>query len=199
MLNGCGGYLADAEIGRDIATALTREGIVAIRIDYLGAAPDLAFCDLPLDGLREAAEPILNAVADTAAVVRLDPNISSIGAVGYSLGALTAMSAAFGGAGLAAIEPVPFSAVALLSYPNLLPEVTDGLAAGLGPSLFVMSGGEDDLAPPADSTAVVEAALAGGVAVEQLLVPGQGHAWTGPTASLAAATLAGELADRLAG
>jgi dienelactone hydrolase len=62
-----------------------------------------------------------------------------------------------------------------------------------------MSGGEDDLAPPADSTAVVEAALAGGVAVEQLLVPGQGHAWTGPTASLAAATLAGELADRLAG
>ncbi|MGB7879881.1 MAG: hypothetical protein WBL31_14045 [Ilumatobacteraceae bacterium] len=199
VLNGCGGYLADAEIGRDLATALTREGIVAIRIDYLGAAPDVAFCDLTPDGLSEVAQPILEAVADTVAVVRLDPNISSIGAVGYSLGAATAMSAVFGGAGLATIEPVPFSAVALLSYPNVIPGVTDGIAAGLGPPLFVMSGEDDDVAPPADSTAIVETALAAGNAVEQLLVPGQGHSWTGPAASLAAATLADELADRLLG
>ena len=197
VLNGCGGYVADAALGRDIATALTREGIVAIRIDYLGAAPELDFCNLSPDVLSEAAQPILDAVADTVAVIRLDPNISSIGAVGYSLGAVTAMSAVFGGAGLAPIEPVPFTAVALLSYPNVLPEVTDSLAAGDGPPLFVMSGEDDDVAPPADSAAIAQAAVAGGVDVEQLLVPGQGHLWRGTTASLAATTLADELADRL--
>ncbi len=157
-------------------------------------------CDDPLSGLSESAEPILRAVADTAALLRLDPTIDagSIGAVGYSLGALTVMAAVLGGAGLSPIEPVPLSPVALLSYPDLLPEVPAGLAAGFGPALFVMSGDADEVAPPAGSQAVTDAAFDGGVPVEQLIVSGQGHAWTGAAASLAASVLADELADRLA-
>ena len=200
VLDGCGGYVADAEIGRAIATALAREGIVAVRLDYLGAAPGLVGCDDPLSGLSASAEPILRAVGDTAALLRLDPTIDagSIGAVGYSLGGLTVMAAVLGGAGLSPIEPVPLSPVALLSYPDLLPEVPASLAAGLGPVLFVMSGDADDVAPPADSQAVVDAAFEGNVPVEQLVVPEQGHVWTGSTAALAASVLADELADRLA-
>jgi dienelactone hydrolase len=201
VLNGCGGYDADAEIGRAIATALTREGIVAVRLDYLGAAPAPPTCDDALTGLRASAEPILGAIADTAVQLRLDPTIDpgSVGAVGYSLGALTVMSALFGGAGLSAVEPVPLSAVALLSYPDLLPDVTATLAAGFGPPVFVMAGAADESAPPAGSQAVVDAAFEGGVPVEQLVVPGQGHVWNGPAASLAASVIADELADRLAG
>ena len=201
VLTGCGGYAADAEIGVRIAAALAREGIVAIRLDYLGAAPTPPSCDVSPADLSETAVPILQAVADTTALLRLDPGIQadSIGAVGYSLGALTVMSAVFGGAGLAPIEPVPLSAVALLSYPNRVPEVLTALAAGFGPPLYVLSGDDDDVTPPADSTALVESALAGGVAVEQLLVAGQGHLWAGTTASLAAGLLADELGDRLAG
>jgi dienelactone hydrolase len=200
VLNGCGGYLADADIGRTIARALNREGIVSVRIDYLGAAPVPTTCDEALSDLQAAAEPILRAIADTAALLRLDPTIEtgSIGAVGYSLGALTVMSAVLGGAGLSTIEAVPLSPVALLSYPDLLPEVTAGLAAGFGPALFVMSGDADASTPPADAQAVVEAALQGAVPVEQLLVGGQGHLWTGPTATLAASMIADELADRFA-
>jgi dienelactone hydrolase len=201
VLNGCGGYAADGEIGRAIAAALVREGIVAVRIDYLGAAPAFDRCVQPLADLRESAEPILGAVADTAALLRIDPTIdaTAMGAVGYSLGGLTALSAVLGGAGLSPIEPVPLSSVALLSFPNLLPELTDGLAAGFGPSLFVVSGDVDDATPPADSEAVVEAAFEGGVSVERLLVPGQDHNWTGPAAALVASVIADELADRFYG
>jgi dienelactone hydrolase len=200
VLNGCGGYDADAEIGRAIGAALNREGIVAVRIDYLGAAPAPPTCDDALTGLRASAEPVLRAIADTAVQLRLDPTIDpgSVGAVGYSLGALTVMSAVFGGTGLSAVEPVPLSAVALLSYPDLLPDVTAALAAGFGPPVFVMAGVADETAPPADSQAVVDAAFEGGVPVEQVVVSGQGHVWTGPTASLAASVIADELADRLA-
>ena len=200
VLSGCDGYVADAELDRALATALAREGIVAVRIDYLGAAPLPATCDDPLSGLGASAEPILSAVADTASLLRLDPTIDagSIGAVGYSLGALTVMAAILGGAGLSSIEPVPLSPVALLSYPDLLPEIPAGLAAGFGPALFVMSGDADEVAPPTDSQAVVDAAFDGGVPVEQLVVSGQGHVWTGVAAALAASVIADELADRLA-
>lgn len=201
VLNGCGGYAADGEIGRAIAAALVREGIVAVRIDYLGASPEFDRCVQPLADLRDSAEPILGAVADTAALLRIDPTIdpAALGAVGYSLGGLTALSAVLGGAGLSPIEPVPLSSVALLSFPNLLPEVTERLASGVGPTLFVVSGDADDATPPADSEAVVDAAFEGGVSVEQLLVPGQGHNWTGPASALVASVIADELADRLAG
>jgi dienelactone hydrolase len=200
VLNGCGGYVADAEIGRAIATALAREGIVAVRVDYLGAAPTVVGCADPLTDLRASAEPVLRAVADTAALLRLDPGIDagSIGAVGYSLGALTAMAAVLGGAGLAPTEPVPLSPVALLSYPNLLPDIPAALAAGFGPALFVMSGDADEVAPPVDSQTVVDAAFDGGVPVEQLVVAGQRHVWSGAAAALAASVLADELADRFA-
>lgn len=201
VLNGCGGYAADAEIGRAIAAALVREGIVAVRIDYLGAASEIATCEDPLAGLRNSSEEILQAISDTAALLRIDPTIdtASIGAVGYSLGGLTVMSAVLGGTGLSSTAPIPLSPVALLSYPNLLPEVPAGLAAGFGPELFVVTGEVDDAAPIADSRAVVDAAVEGGVQVEQLVVPGQGHTWTGPTASLVGSVIADELADRFAG
>ena len=198
VLTGCGGYAADDELGSAMATALAREGIVAVRVDYLGAS-SLASCDPVAVG--DAAEPLLRAVADTVALLRLDPAVDagSIGAVGYSLGALTALSAALGGPGLVAVDPVPLAALSLLSVPNWVPEIADELSAGVGPALFVMSGEADDTTPPADSEALVAAALDGGLPVELVLVPGQGHLWNGPMVTVVSSVLAKELAERIAG
>ncbi len=199
VLNGCGGYESDSEITGAVVRALADRGVIALRIDYLAAepAPPDTYCEAgPVIG---AARPLLQAIIDGVATLRADPSVDPerIGTAAYSLGALAAMAAELGGAGLTSVEPAGFSVAALLSYPDQLPTIPAAARAGELPPLFLMTGEIDETAPPSGATALAEAATEGGTAVEVVIVPGQDHPWRGSAASTAATAIADFLAEHL--
>ncbi|MDH3753175.1 MAG: dienelactone hydrolase family protein [Acidimicrobiia bacterium] len=199
VLNGCGGYEADSDITAAIVRALAERGVIGLRIDYLAAEPAPAdtYCDA--GAVIGAAQPLLQAVVDGVVHLRADPDVDPerIGAAGYSLGALAAMAAQLGGAGLTTVTPLDLTAVALLSYPDQLPTVSIAAGEGRVPPLFLMTGEDDSTAPPEDAQALVDAATVGGVPTELLLVPGQDHPWRGDAATSAGAVIADYLARQL--
>ena len=199
VLNGCGGYDADSEITSASVRALAERGIVGLRIDFLAAepAPPDTYCEAgPVIG---AVQPLLTAVVDGVATLRADPTIDPdrIGTASYSLGALAAMGAELGGAGLTTVDPLQLSAAALLSFPNQLPTIPAAASEGVLPPLFLMTGENDTVAPPADSQALADAATEGGIPAELVIVPDQDHPWRGEAALTAAAAMADFLATEL--
>ncbi len=99
VLNGCGGYEADAGITTTITRRLAELGVVALRLDYLAAkpAPAFTYCDAVVTAA--AAPDLLRALAAVTASLRTDPTVdpARIGAVGYSLGGLAVGFAQIGG------------------------------------------------------------------------------------------------------
>lgn len=199
VLNGCGGYESDDEITSATVRALAERGLVALRIDWLAAepAPPDTYC--APGPVIAAVQPLLQAVVDGVASLRADPMVdpARIGSASYSLGAIGAMAAELGGAGLTSVEPLGLSAAALLSYPNQLPTIPAAAEAGDVPPLFLMTGELDIVAPPADAQVLADAATVGGVPSDVVIVPGQQHPWRGDAALVAAAALADFLAGAL--
>lgn len=197
VLAGCAGYHADAEVTRAIARAVAELGGIGVRVDVLGVrpAPPGAYCDPVV--VLDAAEVLLQAVADSLAALRADPAVDArrVGAAGYSLGAVALAAAQLGGAGLASLPGLGLSALSLLSWPNLLPGVLDG--AGRLPPLQVITGALDEGAPPADAHALASAARRAGVPAEVVVVPHQGHPWRGEASVGAAARVAAFLRRHL--
>lgn len=201
VLNGCGGYEADGEITAATVRALAERGIVGLRIDFLAAepAPPDTYCEA--GPVIAAVQPLLQAVVDGVATLRSDPAIDPdrIATASYSLGALAAIAADLGGAGLTTVDPIGLSAAALLSYPNQLPTIPTAAGDGALPPLFLMTGENDTIAPPADTQALADAATAGGVPVEVVIVPDQDHPWRGEAAVVAAAAMADFLFTQIGG
>ena len=200
VLNGCGGYESDTEITGATVRALADRGVIALRIDYLAAepAPPDTYCN-PV-AVIGAVQPLLQAIVDGIAELRANPSVDPerIGTASYSLGALAVMGAELGGAGLTTVVPIGLTAAALLSYPNALPAVIDAASAGDVPPLFLMTGQDDTTAPPDGARALADAATAGGVAAQVVIVPAQGHPWREDAAIAAAGAMADYLAARLA-
>jgi len=200
VLNGCGGYESDGELTAATVRALAAKGVVGVRVDWLGAvpAPPDTYCEAgPVVG---AVDPLLEGLVDAVDRLRGEPGIDPdrIGVAAYSLGAIAAMAAEFGGAGLTDVAPLDLRAAALLSYPGQLPMIPD-LAAELGtPPLFLMTGSEDETAPPRDSRILAQAARRSGSTAELVIVTGQDHPWRGDAAVQAGAALAEFLGAELA-
>ena len=199
VLNGCGGYASDDEITSATVRALAERGVIALRIDYLAAepAPPDTYCDAA--AVIGAVQPLLQAIVDGVAALRSDPSVdpARVGVAAYSLGALAAMGAELGGAGLTTVTPPEFSAAALLSYPDLLPAIPAAAREGRLPPLFLMTGENDAVAPSAGAQALADAATEGGVPVELVIVPDQDHPWRGEAALTAAVAMANHLAAQL--
>lgn len=199
VLNGCGGYTSDTEITGATVRALAERGVIALRVDYLDAepAPPDAYCDA--GQVFGAVQPLLTAIVDSVATLRADPAVdpARVGAASYSLGAVAVMAAEVGGGGLVEVAPLGLSAAALLSYPDQLPTIPLSAREGLLPPLFLMTGADDTIAPPAGAQALADAAVEGGVPVELVIVADQGHPWRGDAAVTAAAALADFLAVEL--
>lgn len=200
VLNGCGGYDSDGELTAATVRALAARGVVGVRVDWLGAvpAPPDTYCEAgPVVG---AVDPLLEGLVDAVDRLRGEPGIDPdrIGVAAYSLGAIAAMAAEFGGAGLTDVAPLDLRAAALLSYPGQLPMIPD-LAAEIGtPPLFLMTGSEDETAPPRDSRTLARAARRSGSTAELVIVAGQDHPWRGDAAVQAGAALAEFLGAELA-
>ncbi len=199
VLNGCGGYESDDEITSATVRALAERGVIALRIDYLAAepAPPDTYCEAA--AVIGAVQPLLQAIVDGVAVLRSNPSVdpARVGTAAYSLGALAAMGAELGGAGLTTVTPPEFSAAALLSYPDLLPTISAAAREGRLPPLFLMTGENDTVAPSAGAQALADAATEGGIPVELVIVPDQDHPWRGEAALKAAAAMADHLAGQL--
>jgi len=199
VLNGCGGYESDSEITGATVRALAERGVVALRIDYLAAepAPPDTYCEAgPVVG---AVQSLLQAIVDGVATLRADPAVDPdrIGAAAYSLGALAVMGAELGGAGLTSVTRLELTTAALLSYPGQLPSIPAAARDGRLPPLFLMTGENDTVAPPAGARALADAATEGGIPVELVIVPGQDHPWQGEAALTAAAAIGDHLAGQL--
>ncbi len=199
VLNGCGGYESDTEITGATVRALAERGVIALRLDYLAAAPAPpdTYCDA--GAVIGAVQPLLGAIVDGIATLRADPGAdpARVGTAAYSLGALAAMAVELGGAGLTDVPPADFSAAALLSYPDLLPAIPAAARDGALPPLYLMTGEDDIVAPPAGAQSLAAAAAEGGTPVELVLVPGQEHPWRGAAAIAAAAAIGDSLATLL--
>ncbi len=199
VLNGCGGYEADAGITSLIARQLAARGVLAVRLDYLGVrpAPAFTYCD-PVK-VATAAPELVRGISGALATLRADPAVdpARVGAVGYSLGGLATALVQLGGGGFADIPGAGFGAIGLLS-PVVPGALADQAREGKVPPLVLVVGDADLVVGSSATTGLADAGRAGGVDVELQLVPRQGHEWLGPTADAAAATIASFVASRLA-
>jgi dienelactone hydrolase len=163
VLHGCGGFNT---FDHRIAADLPRSGISTLYVDYFGPTPpsgNKGFCG----GGGGGADPFPTwerVAADAAASLR--PQFTHVGAVGWSLGAGVALTAA---EDLHAFDAVAsFSGIArpsLLNHANRLP-----------PSIF-LDGGRHDTVPPQDARALYGAAKRAHVATA-LYIYGPGtHNW----------------------
>lgn len=166
VLHGCGGF---STFDHRLAAELPRYGISTLYVDYFGPTPppgSKGFCTVftrrtDLFGIWEHVAK--------AAALSLRPHFAHVGAVGWSLGAGVALSAAE--------DLQPFDAVAAFSaiaYPTGLAQASE-----LPPSIF-LDGGPRDIIPPQNARAWFAAATRAHVPAA-LYVYGNGtHNW--PTA-----------------
>ncbi len=187
VLNGCGGYEADAGITTTITQRLAEVGVIALRLDYLAArpAPPSTYCDAVVTAA--AAPDLLRALGAATASLRTDPTVdpARIGAVGYSLGGLAVGFSQIGGGPFGPLDSPGFGAIGLLSA--VIPsQIADEARVGKMPPLMIVHGADDQVISPRGAEALAAGAAAGGVLHGLQVVPGQGHEWTGERARLAA-------------
>jgi dienelactone hydrolase len=199
VLNGCGGYEADAGITTTITHRLAELGVVALRLDYLAArpAPPFTYCDAVVTAA--AAPDLLRALVAVTASLRSDPTVdpARIGAVGYSLGGLAVGFAQIGGGPFGPLDSPGFGAIGLLSA--VIPgQIADEARVGKLPPLVIVHGADDQTVPPRGAEALGAAAVAGSVPHELQIIAGQGHEWTGERARQAADALGTFLTGHLA-
>jgi dienelactone hydrolase len=165
VLHGCGGF---DTFDHRLAAGLPRYGVSTLYVDYFGPTPpsgSKGFCG----GGGGGADPFPTwerVAADAAAFLR--PHFKHVGAVGWSLGAGVALTAA---EDLHAFDAIAsFSGIArpsVLEYARQLP-----------PSIF-LDGGRHDAVPPQDARALYAAAKRAHVATA-LYIYGTGtHNWPG--------------------
>lgn len=184
VLHGCGGF---GTFDHRLAAELPRYGISTLYVDYFGPTPPpgrKGYCDVWTR--RRDVFPIWERVA-RAAALSLRPHFAHVGAVGWSLGAGVALSAAE--------DMRPFDAVASfsgLAYPPALAR-----AGELPPSIF-LDGGPHDIVPPSNARAWFAAAKKAKVPAA-LYVYGTGtHDWPGAQGSAGIARAAAFLLQHLA-
>lgn len=165
VLHGCGGF---STFDHRLAADLPRYGISTLYVDYFGPTPppgSKGFCNVW--NRPRSVFPTWERVAGDAAR-SLRPRFSHVGAVGWSLGAGVAISAAE--------DLRPFDALASfsgLAYPGALVR-----ASKLPPSIF-LDGGAHDIVPPSNARAWFAAAKRARIATA-LYVYGSGtHNWPG--------------------
>jgi dienelactone hydrolase len=199
VLHGCGGYDADAAVTEALARALSAQGVVTLRLDYLsfGPAPPTGYCNPA--AVAGAAPDIVRAVAAGTATLRADSAVdpARVAGVGYSLGALGVALAQLGGDGHADVPPAGFAALGFVS-PVVHGDLADLARSGKLPPAIVVVGGADMVVGTRGSASLADAATAGEVDVELDVVPGQGHAWTGRALEATAERVASFVAARLA-
>jgi len=165
VLHGCGGF---DTFDHRLATELPRYGIATLDVDYFAPTPppgDRGFC-----GVWTRPEDVFarweGVAVDAAAVLRR--SYRRIGAVGWSLGAGVAVSAAE--------DARPFAAVAAfsaLAYPPTLDR-----AGRLPPTIF-LDGGRHDIVPPQNARALYAAARAAHVPAALYVYADGTHDWPG--------------------
>ena len=177
VLHGCGGF---STFDHRLAAELPRYGISTLYVDYFGPTPPpgtRGFCNVY--PRRQDVFPTWEHIAKAAAL-SLRPHFTHVGAVGWSLGAGVALSAAE--------DLQPFQAIAAFSaiaYPSALERASE-----LPPSLF-LDGGPRDIVPPSNARAWFAAAKRAHI-TSALYVYGSGtHNWPGAqgTAGIARAAV----------
>ncbi len=165
VLHGCGGFNT---FDHRITADLPRYGISTLYVDYFGPTPpsgSKGFCDVWTR--RKEVLPTWELVARDAAR-SLRARFAHVGAVGWSLGAGVALSAA---------EDVqPFDALA--SFSGLAYPAAVARASELPPSIF-LDGGSHDIVPPSNARAWFAATKHANIPTA-LYVYGSGtHNWPG--------------------
>lgn len=183
VLHGCGGF---DTFDHRLTTSLPRFGIATLDVDYFAPTPPpgkRGFCDVwtrPLD-LFARWERV---AADAAAV--LGRSYRHVGAVGWSLGAGVAISAAEDTRSFQAV-----AAFSALAYPPVLDRVRR-----LPPAIF-LDGGRRDIVPPQNARELFAAARAARVPAALYVYPDGTHDWPGRQGALGIARAAAFLRARL--
>jgi dienelactone hydrolase len=165
VLHGCGGF---DTFDHRLTADLPRYGISTLDVSYFDPTPPAGskgFCDAFPSG-RDAFGTWERVAADAAASLR--PHFKHVGAVGWSLGAGVALTAAE--------DLWPFDALAAFStfaFPPALSRIRL-----LPPSIF-LDGGSHDIVPPANARALYAAATQAGVRSALFVYPGGSHGWPG--------------------
>jgi dienelactone hydrolase len=183
VLHGCGGF---STFDHRLAEELPRYGISTLYVDYFARTPPpgtRGFCGVwtrPLQ-LFSTWEQIA-----TEAARSLRSRFAHVGAVGWSLGAGVALSAAE--------DRRPFEAVAAfsaLAYPPTLAG-----ADRLPPSIF-LDGGRRDIVPPQNARALYAAAHAAHVPTALYVYRDGTHDWPGAQGTAGIARAAAFLVHHL--
>lgn len=165
VLHGCGGF---STFDHRIAAELPRYGISTLYVDYFGPTPPTGskgFCGGGGSGIDPF--PIWERVAADAAR-SLRSHFTHVGAVGWSLGAGVAITAA---EALHAFDAIAsFSGIA---HPSVLTQ-----AGRLPPSIF-LDGGVHDIVPPENARALFSAAKGAHVATALYIYGNGTHNWPG--------------------
>jgi len=176
VLHGCGGF---DTFDHRLTTDLPRFGIATLDLDYFAPTPPpgkRGFCDVwprPLDVFARWQRVAVDAAAVLARSYR------HVGAVGWSLGAGVAVSAAEDTRSFDAV-----AAFSALAYPPVLSR-----AARLPPTVF-LDGGRRDIVPPQNARELFAAARAAGVPTALYVYPDGTHDWPGRQGALGIARAA---------
>jgi dienelactone hydrolase len=169
VLHGCGGF---STFDHRLAADLPRYGMSTLYVDYFGPTPpggSKGFCGGGGGGIDPF--PTWDQVAADAGR-SLRPHFGHVGAVGWSLGAGVALTAA---EDLHAFDAV--AAFSGIAHPSVLSN-----APRLPPSIF-LDGGTHDIVPPQNARALFAAAKRAHIATA-LYVYGNGtHNWPGAQGS----------------
>lgn len=165
VLHGCGGF---STFDHRLAAELPHYGISTLYVDYFARTPPpggRGFCGVWTRPLHLFAT--WERIAELAAH-SLRTRFAHVGAVGWSLGAGVAISAAENTHAFSAV-----AAFSALAYPPVLER-----AARLPPSIF-LDGGSRDIVPPANARALYAAARAARVPAALYVYHDGTHGWPG--------------------
>jgi dienelactone hydrolase len=165
VLHGCGGF---STFDHRLAAELPRYGITTLDVAYFDPTPapgSRGFCG----GFDRGPDPfpIWERVAADAAK-SLRPHFAHVAAVGWSLGAGVAITAA---EDMHAFDAV--AAFSALAFPAVLAR-----ARLLPPTIF-LDGGSHDIVPSSDAEELYTAARQGHVHAALYVYPGGNHNWPG--------------------
>jgi dienelactone hydrolase len=183
VLHGCGGF---STFDHRLATELPRDGISTFYLDYFALTPPpgrRGFCSVwtrPRDLFS-----VWQRIA-TQAAAGLRAHYRRVAAVGWSLGAGVAISAAEHAHLFDAV-----AAFSALAYPPVLAQ-----AGRLPPSIF-LDGGKHDIVPPSNTQALYRAARQAHVPAAEYIYGNGTHDWPGAQGSAGIARAAAFLLRHL--
>jgi dienelactone hydrolase len=174
VLHGCGGF---STFDHRLAVTLPAKGISTLDVDYFGPTPPpgrKGWCG----GGGRGADPFLTWIRvaiDAASKLRATPGVSSVGAVGWSLGGGVVVAAAAQATGAK-----PFDAVAGFSTGS---HGAGAVAARLPPTIL-LSGGRTDAIPLEETLPLYRGLRAAHVPAALYVYPRGSHSWPGRQGTL---------------